>query len=236
MRFKNRFEWISQQPVDEQKSYYLCDNKLSTGLRCSHVYLKNKFEDGGCPACGSLSAIDIHKEQKMDSSVNDIGLHRLFFERIPTVYDEMNHHIWRTLGDTAWTGAEKPELIFLAFCKAFALVSGAPSTSDSDFWKLTLDGEAAVRGFLVKNRLQIVKSEEMEHAILVDGLMHGRKIRALQANHGILLCGELFADTDPDELERKYQRALQIIERLSVMGCSSQDNLPYFKAKHILGG
>ena len=236
MRFKNRFEWISQQPVDEQKSYYLCDNKLSTGLRCSHVYLKNKFEDGGCPACGSLSAIDIHKEQKMDSSVNDIGLHRLFFERIPTVYDEMNHHIWRTLGDTAWTGAEKPELIFLAFCKAFALVSGAPSTSDSDFWKLTLDGEAAVRGFLVQNRLQIVKSEEMEHAILVDGLMHGRKIRALQANHGILLCGELFADTDPDELERKYQRALQIIERLSVMGCSSQDNLPYFKAKHILGG
>ncbi|MGC6530295.1 MAG: DEAD/DEAH box helicase [Candidatus Puniceispirillaceae bacterium] len=236
MRFKNRFEWISQQPVDEQKSYYLCDNKLSTGLRCSHVYLKNKFEDGGCPACGSLSAIDIHKEQKMDSSVNDIGLHRLFFERIPTVYDEMNHHIWRTLGDTAWTGAEKPELIFLAFCKAFALVSGAPSTSDSDFWKLTLDGEAAVRGFLVQNRLQIVKSEEMEHAILVDGLMHGRKIRALQANHGILLCGELFVDTDPDELERKYQRALQIIERLSVMGCSSQDNLPYFKAKHILGG
>jgi hypothetical protein len=51
-----------------------------------------------------------------------------------------------------------------------------------------------------------------------------------------LLCGELFQDADPDELERKYQRALQIIERLAVMGCSSQDNLPYFKAKDILGG
>ena len=236
MRFKNRFEWIAQQPVDEQKSYYLCDQKQESGLRCSHVYLKNKFEDGGCPACGSLSAIDIHKEQKMDSSVNDIGLHRLFFERIPAIYDEMNHHIWQTLGHTAWTGSEKPELIFLAFCKAFALVSGEPSNSDSEFWTHTLEGEAAVRAFLVENRLQIVKAEEMNHAILVDGLMHGRKIRALQANHGILLCGELFQDADPDVLERKYQRALQIIERLAVMGCSSQDNLPYFKAKEILGG
>ena len=236
MRFKNRFEWISQQPVDEQRSYYLCDQKLETGLRCSHVYLKNKFEDGGCPVCGSLSAIDIHKEQKMDSSINDIGLHRLFFERIPQIYEEMNHHIWQTLGQTAWTGGEKPELIFLAFCKAFALVSGEPSTNDSDFWKMTLEGEAKIRAFLVENRLQIVKAEEMDHAILVDGLMHGRKIRALQANHGILLCGELFADHSADELERKYQRALQIIERLSVMGCSSQDNLPYFKARDIIGG
>ena len=235
MKFKNRFEWIAQQPVDEQKSYFLCDQKQPSGLRCSHVYLKNKFEDGGCPVCGSLSAIDIHKEQKMDSSVNDIGLHRLFFERIPAIYGEMNHSIWRTLGQTAWTGSEKPELIFLAFCKAFALVSGEPSHTDSEFWKLTLDGEAAVRKFLVENRLQIVKAEEMNHAILVDGLMHGRKIRALQANHGILLCGELFEGLDADMLERKYQRALQIIERLAVMGCSSQDNLPYFKAKDIIG-
>ena len=235
MKFKNRFEWIAQQPVDEQKSYFLCDQKQPSGLRCSHVYLKNKFEDGGCPVCGSLSAIDIHKEQKMDSSVNDIGLHRLFFERIPAIYGEMNHSIWRTLGQTAWTGSEKPELIFLAFCKAFALVSGEPSHNDSEFWKLTLDGEAAVRTFLVENRLQIVKAEEMNHAILVDGLMHGRKIRALQANHGILLCGELFEGLDADMLERKYQRALQIIERLAVMGCSSQDNLPYFKAKDIIG-
>ena len=75
----------------------------------------------------------------------------------------------------------------------------------------------------------------MNHAILVDGLMHGRKIRALQANHGILLCGELFEENEADMLERKYQRALQIIERLAVMGCSSQDNLPYFKAKDIVG-
>ena len=234
LRYKNRFQWIAQQPVDEQQSYFLCDNKLESGLRCSHIYLKDKFSDSGCPVCGSYSAIDIHKEQRMEDSVNDIGLHRLFFERIPAIYEEMNKDIWRTLGRTAWTGAERDELIFLAFCKAFSLVSGAPSASDSEFWHYALQGEAAIRHFLVENRIQIVKGEEFEHAILVDGLMHGRRIRALQANHGILLCGELFAECSEEELERKYQRALQIVERLSVMGCSSQDNLPYFKAKDVV--
>ena len=234
LRYKNRFQWIAQQPVDEQQSYFLCDNKLESSLRCSHIYLKDKFSDTGCPVCGSYSAIDIHKEQRMEDSVNDIGLHRLFFERIPAIYEEMNKDIWRTLGRTAWTGAERDELIFLAFCKAFSLVSGAPSSSDSEFWHFALQGEAAIRHFLVENRIQIVKGEEFEHAVLVDGLMHGRRIRALQANHGILLCGELFAECLEEELERKYQRALQIIERLSVMGCSAQDNLPYFKAKDVV--
>ena len=234
LRYKNRFQWIAQQPVDEQQSYFLCDNKLESSLRCSHIYLKDKFSDTGCPVCGSYSAIDIHKEQQMEDSVNDIGLHRLFFERIPAIYEEMNKDIWRTLGRTAWTGAERDELIFLAFCKAFSLVSGAPSSSDSEFWHFALQGEAAIRHFLVENRIQIVKGEEFEHAVLVDGLMHGRRIRALQANHGILLCGELFAECSEEELERKYQRALQIIERLSVMGCSAQDNLPYFKAKDVV--
>ena len=234
LRYKNRFQWIAQQPVDEQQSYFLCDNKLESSLRCSHIYLKDKFSDTGCPVCGCYSAIDIHKEQRMEDSVNDIGLHRLFFERIPAIYEEMNKDIWRTLGRTAWTGAERDELIFLAFCKAFSLVSGAPSSSDSEFWHFALQGEAAIRHFLVENRIQIVKGEEFEHAVLVDGLMHGRRIRALQANHGILLCGELFAECSEEELERKYQRALQIIERLSVMGCSAQDNLPYFKAKDVV--
>ena len=234
LRFKNRFEWIAQQPIDEQTSYYLCDNKLESGLRCSHIYLKDKFSDSGCPVCGSYSAIDIHKEQRMEDSVNDIGLHRLFFERIPAVFDEMNKDIWRTLGRTAWTGAEKDELIFLAFCKAFELVSGQPSSSDSEFWAHTLQGEAAIRHYLVTEKIQIVKSDEFQHAILVDGLMHGRRVRALQSNHGILLCGELFEETSEEELERKYQRALQIVERLTVMGCSAQDNLPYFKAKDVV--
>lgn len=234
LKYKNRFQWISQQPVDEQKSYFLCDNKLDSDLRCSHIYLKDKFSDSGCPVCGSYSAIDIHKEQRMEDSVNDIGLHRLFFERIPAIYEEMNRDIWRTLGRTAWTGAERDELIFLAFCKAFSLVSGQPSKSDSEFWQFALQGEAAIRYFLVENKIQIVKGDEFEHATLVDGLMHGRRVRALQANHGILLCGEQFDEYSEEEIERKYQRALQIIERLAVMGCSSQDNLPYFKAKDVI--
>ena len=234
LKFKNRFEWIAQQPVDEQSSYFLCDNKLGSGLRCPHIYLKDKFADTGCPVCGSYSAIDIHKEQKMDSSINDIGLHRLFFERIPQVYGEMNHSIWRTLGQTAWTGAEKSELIFLAFCKAFELVSGDVSRSDSEFWHYTLEGEAELRHFLVSNKVQIVKQDDFQHEILVDGLMHGRRVRALQANHGILLCGEQFETGSEEVLERKYQRALQIIERISIMGCSKQDNLPYFKAGDVL--
>jgi len=87
---------------------------------------------------------------------------------------------------------------------------------------------------LVSQKIQIVKSDEFNHAILVDGLMHGRRIRALQSNHGILICGEQFETCTEEELERKYQRALQIIERLSMMGCSSQDNLPYFKAKDVV--
>ncbi len=234
LRFKNRFQWIAQQPVDEQKSYYLCDNKLDTGLRCSHVYLKDKFSDSGCPVCNSYSAIDIHKEQRMEDSVNDIGLHRLFFERIPIIFEEMNKDIWRTLGRTAWTGAEKDELIFLCFCKSFEVVTGKPSKSDSEFWHFTLQGEASIRQFLVENKIQIVKSDEFDHEILVDGLMHGRRIRSLQANHGILLCGQLFENCSTEELERKYQRSLQIVERLTVMGCSSQDNLPYFKAKDVI--
>ena len=47
----------------------------------------------------------------------------------------------------------------------------------------------------------------------------------------MLLCGQKFDELEEEALERKYQRALQIIERITVMGCSSQDNLPYFKAK-----
>ena len=33
-----------------------------------------------------------------------------------------------------------------------------------------------------------------------------------------------------EECERKYRKAIKIVERLAMMGCSSQDNLPYFNA------
>ena len=101
-------------------------------------------------------------------------------------------------------------------------------------YKLKLVNDEILPKFLVENKIQIVKQEEFNHAILVDGLMHGKRIRALQSNHGILLCGQQFEALEEEELERKYQRALQIIERITVMGCSSQDNLPYFKAKNVV--
>jgi len=38
------------------------------------------------------------------------------------------------------------------------------------------------------------------------------------------------------ENERKYQKAIKIAERLAILGCSSQDNLPYFNAAdHLVG-
>ena len=48
------------------------------------------------------------------------------------------------------------------------------------------------------------------------------------------ITGSIPDEYSEEEIERKYQRALQIIERLAVMGCSSQDNLPYFKAKDVI--
>ena len=40
VQFKNRFNWIGQQLEhdDNDNIYLLCDYKLSTGLRCSHIY------------------------------------------------------------------------------------------------------------------------------------------------------------------------------------------------------
>ena len=63
----------------------------------------------------------------------------------------------------------------------------------------------------------------------------GTKVRALKANYGISLCGEVFENHDSPDCERKYQKAIKIAERLAMIGCSSQDNLPYFNAQDCLG-
>ena len=36
------------------------------------------------------------------------------------------------------------------------------------------------------------------------------------------------------ENERKYQKAIKIAERLTIMGCSNRDTLPYFNASDHL--
>ena len=232
MQYMNRFNWIGQQQIgeDSEDSYMLCENQLPSKVRCSHIYKKNAYSDDTCPVCGSYAAIDIHKEQNLDSTLNEIGLHRLFFDRVEKVYDEMDLSVWGSLGNTAWKSANVKEQVFLAFCKAFLEVSGEPTQSESEFWDVSLMAEGTIRGYLVENDFQLAKQEEFQLALIADGMLAGKEIRTLQAHYGISLCGEVFKTHTVVEAERKYQKALKIAERLAVMGCSSRDNLPYFNA------
>jgi superfamily II DNA or RNA helicase len=232
MQFMNRFNWIGQQQDGENGSdvYLLCKIKLPDGTRCSHIYKKDAHDDDTCPVCGSYDAVDIYKEQKLDVSLNENGLHRLFFDRVPKVYEEMNLSVWASMGGTAWRTGNAQERVFLAFCKAFVEVSGDPTQSESDYWDTALAAEARIRGFLVENKIQLVKQPDFNLNLLADGMLAGRMVRTVQAHYGISLCGTEFQTHTLDECERKYQKALKIAERLSVIGCSSQDNLPYFNA------
>ena len=236
MRFMNRFNWIGQQHAGEESSavYLLCKNELPNNLRCSHIYMKDAHDDDTCPACGSYAAVDIYKEQELDIGLNEHGLHQLFFDRVPKVYAEMNTSVWNSLGGTAWNSASGKEQLFLAFCMAFQEVSGEPTQTESEFWDVALAAEARIRGYLVNNKIQIVKQHDFNLSYLADGMLVGKEIRTLQAHYGISLCGSVFQTHTQDEIERKYQKALRIAERLALIGCSSQDNLPYFKAADLL--
>jgi superfamily II DNA or RNA helicase len=232
MQYMNRFNWIGQQQDgdDSSDTYLLCKNELPNRTRCSHIYKKNAYENDTCPVCGTYAAVDIYQEQKLDNSLNENGLHRLFFDRVPKVYNEMNLSVWRNLGGTAWKSATKKEQVFLAFCLAFVEVSGEPTQSESDYWDAALAAETRIRAYLAENKFQIVKQETFDLSLIADGMLAGKKIRTLQAHYGISLCGTVFQTHTPAESERKYQKALKIAERLAMMGCSSQDNLPYFNA------
>ena len=236
MQFKNRFNWIGQQQdgEDGNETYLLCKNELPNRTRCSHIYKKNAYEDDTCPVCGTYAAIDINKEQKLDSSLNENRLHRLFFDRVPKVYDEMNLSVWNSLGGTAWKSATEKEKAFLAFCMAFVEVSGEPTQSESDYWDAALAAEAHIRAYLTEHKFRMVKQEDFDLALIADGMLAGKEVRALQANYGISLCGTVFQTHTRAECERKYQKALKIAERLAMIGCSSQDNLPYFNAAEHL--
>ncbi len=232
MKYMNRFNWIGQQQDGEDSGdiYLLCKNEWSNGTRCSHMYKKNVHEDDTCPVCGTYAAIDIFKEQKLNNTLNENGLHRLFFERVPKVFDEMNLSVWNSLGGTAWKSATKKEQVFLAFCMAFVEVSGEPTQSESDYWDAALAAEARIRGYLAEHEFRIVKQESFDLSLIADGMLAGREIRTLQAHYGISLCGTAFEIHSRAENERKYQKAIKIAERLAMIGCSSHDNLPYFNA------
>jgi len=232
IQFMNRFNWIGQQQdgEDGRDIYLLCKNELPNRTRCSHIYKKNTYEDDTCPVCGTYAAIDIYMEQKLDSSLNESGLHRLFFDRVPKVYDKMNLSIWKNLGDMAWKSATGKERVFLAFCMAFAEVSGEPTQTESDYWDAALAAEARIRAYLAENKFRIVKQEDFDLSLIADGMLAGKEVRTLQAHYGISLCGTMFQTHTLAESERKYQKAIKIAERLAILGCSSQDNLPYFNA------
>lgn len=236
MQFMNRFNWIGQQQDDEDKEtiYLLCQNELENKTRCSRIYKKDDYENDTCPVCGTYAAIDIYKEQKLDSSLNENKLHSLFFARVPKVYAEMNLSVWSSLGKTAWKSATPKEQVFLAFCMAFASVSGEQTQSESDYWDAALAAEAEIRGYLVKNQFQIVKQDDFNLAHIADGMLAGTVIRTLQAHYGISVCGDIFLNHSDTECDRKYHKAIKVAERLSMIGCSSQDNLPYFNAKEYL--
>jgi hypothetical protein len=232
MQFMNRFSWIGlqQDGEDSDDIYLLCKNELPNKMRCSHVYKKNMYENDTCPVCGTYAATDIYKEQKLDATLNESGLHRLFFERVPRVYDEMNLSVWTRLGDTAWKSATANEQVFLAFCMAFQEVSGDATATESDYWDAALATEARIRAYLVENKIHIVKQADFDLALIADGMLAGKLVRTLQAHYGISLCGTVFQSHTPAESERKYQKAIKIAERVAILGCSPQDNLPYFNA------
>ena len=82
----------------------------------------------------------------------------------------------------------------------------------------------------MEQEIQIVKQPEFDLEILADGMLAGKMIRTVPAHYGIAICGTAFQEHTPQECERKYQKAIKVAERLAILGCSKQDNLPYFNA------
>ena len=232
LRYRNRFDWIGEQREGsgEGEGYLLCKTELPNGMRCSHIYKKNVHAEDTCPVCGSYAAVDIFQDQHVDTSLNEHGLHRLFFGRVPKVYEAMDMSVWNRLGTTAWKTASSREQVFLAFCMAFKDVSGEPTNTESEFWNVALEAEARIRAYLFENGIHIARHDEFSLKSLADGMLAGKEIRTLQAHYGISLCGAAFQTHTPEENERKYEKALRIAERLALMGCSPRDNLPYFSA------
>ena len=233
LKYKNRFQWIARNydAEDQDSAYFICEGVGADGRRCSRVYRKDIYSDEACPACSSHAATDIYRERGLDTQVNDIGLHRLFFDNVPKVYADLNVSVWSSLERSAWEGSSADEKVFLSFCKAFEFVPGEETHSESDYWDMVLAAEAELRGYLLDRGIQIVKRDSLDLALIADGVSTGKIIRTLPASYGISQCGPQFEELGEDALERKYQKAIKIAERVAVMGCSTRDNLPYFKAE-----
>ncbi len=231
LEFKNRFNWISKEQFQENRdyTYLLCEGINEEDLRCSLVYKKKILSDQPCPLCKSYSSTDLYKDNKIDKPKNDNSLHKVFFERVPKIFSDMNTQIWRNMESSAWRDANIYEKLFLTFCLAFDYVSGETTSSENEFWNLTLQAEKKVRNFLFEREIIIPQQEEFIFSHLSDGLSKGRVIRPVQTNYGVSICGENFSKNSSDVNERKFQKALQVIERIAAMGVTNTEELPYYK-------
>ena len=231
LEFKNRFNWISKQQFVEDRdyTYLLCEGVSENTKRCSLVYKKKQLSDDSCPICNSYACTDLYKDNKIEKPKNDNSLHKIFFEKVPKIFNDMNHSIWANMETSAWKDANVYEKLFLSFCLAFDYVSGDLTGSEHEFWNLTLEAEKKVRQFLYDREITIPEQEEFIFTNLSDGLSKGRVIRPVQTNYGIALCGENFLKNPVDVNERKFQKALQVIERIAAMGVTNTEELPYYK-------
>ena len=233
MKFQNRFNWIAQQFDENEKksSFFICEGKNKDSERCSYIYKKDLYKDDQCPMCSSTACIDIQKEKLVDSNVSDLNLHGMFFDRIPRVFEELKPSVWNSLERQAWNYKSIEELTFLIFCKSFYFIDGAKTHSESEYWNLIIEAEIKVRKFLIGKCISVTQQEEFSFAAIADGLLLGKRVRTVQAHYGIFLCGQKFEGNSIKELERKYQKALQIAERIVIMGCHNREKLPYFNAQ-----
>ncbi len=233
IKFQNRFNWIAQQFDENEKksSFFICEGKNQDHERCSYIYKKDLYRDDQCPICSSTACIDIHKEKLIDSNVSDLNLHGMFFDRVPRIFQELKANVWDSLERQAWSCKSIEELTFLIFCKSFYYVSGEKSNSESEYWNLIIEAEINVRKFLISKNINVTQQEEFSFSAIADGLLLGKKVRTVQAHYGIFMCGKKFEGHSVKQLERKYQKALQIGERIIIMGCHNREKLPYFNAQ-----
>ena len=231
LEFKNRFNWISKEQYIEDRdfTFLLCEGINESGQRCSLVYKKKILSDQPCPICNSYASTDLYKDNKLDKPKNDNSFHKVFFERVPKIFSDMNQSIWQNMESSAWRDANIYEKLFLSFCLAFDFVSGELTSTENEFWNLTLQAEKKVRHFLFEREIIIPQQEEFIFSHLSDGLSRGRIIRPVQTNYGISLCGENFVKNSDDVNERKFQKALQVVERIAAMGVTNTEELPYYK-------
>lgn len=232
LQFQNRFNWIGQQQDNEEEpeTYLLCKNDITRGRPCSYIYKKNQTDGDACPVCGQYSAIDIYKDRRLDLTINDNKLHRIFFSKVPEIFGNLNESLWKSLGTNAWRTATQQEIAFLLFFDAFARASTDKVTSEGEYWESILKTEAEMRADIIARGYTVDKQMEFDLAWIADGLGGRKGVRTLQADYAIASVGAILDTLSRSESETKYQRAIKITERLVTLGCSKNDDLPYFKA------